>query len=115
MFRLIFAFVILWTTAAIAADDINFTRDVRPILAANCFTCHGPDAAHREADLRLDVRDDAANIRGAGAVIAAGSPDDSELVARKRRRGHKDASSGFRQGPEAGTDRNAAPLGRAGG
>ena len=39
------------------AAEIAFDRDVRPILAEHCFACHGPDAAAREADLRLDIRD----------------------------------------------------------
>ncbi|MBL9201120.1 MAG: PSD1 domain-containing protein [Opitutaceae bacterium] len=37
--------------------NIEFNRDVRPILADNCFHCHGPDASHRKAKLRLDVRE----------------------------------------------------------
>ncbi|MCE9552748.1 MAG: PSD1 and planctomycete cytochrome C domain-containing protein [Planctomycetes bacterium] len=36
---------------------VNFQFQVRPILANSCFTCHGPDDSHREADLRLDVRE----------------------------------------------------------
>src|SRR6185312_115625 len=40
-----------------AADKIEYNRDVRPILAENCFACHGPDSAARKADLRLDKRE----------------------------------------------------------
>ncbi len=35
---------------------LGFNRDIRPIFAGSCFTCHGPDAGQRKADLRLDVR-----------------------------------------------------------
>ena len=30
-----------------------FNEHIGPILAENCFACHGSDASHREADLRL--------------------------------------------------------------
>jgi mono/diheme cytochrome c family protein len=35
---------------------ISYSRDIRPIFADSCFTCHGADAGQRQADLRLDVR-----------------------------------------------------------
>ncbi|MBX2821371.1 MAG: DUF1553 domain-containing protein [Rhodothermaceae bacterium] len=38
---------------------VEYNAHIRPILSDKCFTCHGPDEAKREADLRLDVRDDA--------------------------------------------------------
>lgn len=41
------------------ANNLDFNRDIRPILSENCFYCHGVDGNKREADLRLDIRDDA--------------------------------------------------------
>ncbi len=51
--------------------SIDFNRDIRPILAENCFACHGPDKNKRKAGLRLDLRDDAMALLESGgrAVI----------------------------------------------
>ena len=62
--------------ALLSAADLRYDTDVRPILAANCFACHGADAETREADLRLDTADGAANS------IVPGKPDESELILR---------------------------------
>jgi hypothetical protein len=64
--------------AAGAADKLQFNRDIRPILSNNCYPCHGPDKSHREADLRLDVRQEAVSQK----AIVPGKPTDSEVVAR---------------------------------
>ena len=58
--------------------EIDFNRDVRPILADNCFACHGRDASHRKAELRLDLRESAVE---AGAIVP-GDVEGSTLVER---------------------------------
>ncbi len=62
---------------------IDFTREVRPILAGKCFRCHGPDEKARKAGLRLDQRDGAVKkLRGGRFAIVPGDPGKSELIAR---------------------------------
>ncbi len=38
---------------------IDFSREIRPLLAENCFACHGPDEKTRKGKLRLDLREEA--------------------------------------------------------
>ncbi|TWU36150.1 PSD1 and planctomycete cytochrome C domain-containing protein [Novipirellula artificiosorum] len=54
----------------------SFSHDIRPILSAHCFACHGPDEEERMADLRLDSPDDVA------AMVVSGDADSSEMFAR---------------------------------
>jgi hypothetical protein len=66
-----------------AADQIDFLRDVRPILATHCFKCHGPDESARKSGLRLDIRDSALKAAKSGKIAVV--PNDSktsELVRR---------------------------------
>jgi mono/diheme cytochrome c family protein len=65
----------LWAGSA-PASDIDFSRDVRPILSENCVFCHGPDEATREADLRLDTAE------STWSMIEKGNAEESELFRR---------------------------------
>ncbi|MCZ2341712.1 MAG: DUF1553 domain-containing protein [Bacteroidales bacterium] len=61
-----------------AEPKLEYNRDIRPILAENCFACHGADPAARKADLRLDVREQAL----AADAIVPGKPTASEMITR---------------------------------
>ena len=71
-------FVVTSFGLASTAQGVDFTKDVRPILMANCVKCHGPDSIHRKADLRLDQREPAMK----SGTIVPGKPDESEFVRR---------------------------------
>lgn len=58
---------------------VDFNRDIRPILSANCFYCHGPDEEDRKADLRLDLKDGAFAEHDGVAAIVPGDLEASEL------------------------------------
>jgi hypothetical protein len=63
---------------------IDYTYDVKPILSDRCFACHGPDANHQKADLRLDVQEVAYKKETESGLkaIKPGKPGSSELVHR---------------------------------
>ena len=62
-------------------DNVDFDRDIRPILSNTCYTCHGPDANKRATELRFDVEE---NLFGEHdePVVVRGKPDESALIAR---------------------------------
>src|SRR6202051_2513258 len=66
-----------------ASQHLDFNQDVQPILAANCFSCHGPDPEMRKSGLRLDLEESAFKKRpGHPDAIIPGHPDQSELIKR---------------------------------
>lgn len=62
--------------------EIDFARDIRPLLSNACFKCHGPDEESREAELRLDTPDGAYANLGGYQAIKPNKPEASELVKR---------------------------------
>jgi hypothetical protein len=63
-------------SVAAATNEIQFNRDIRPVLSENCFVCHGHDKNNRKGKLRLDDRDVAIERE----AIVPGKPDQSKLV-----------------------------------
>ncbi len=49
--------LVLSGSSAATPKAVDYSHDVRPILAKKCFACHGPDASNRKAQLRLDTSD----------------------------------------------------------
>jgi len=67
---------LLATSLGAFAAPLSYNRDIRPILSENCFACHGPDKASREAKLRLDIREAAIDKE----AIVPGDVEKSDLI-----------------------------------
>lgn len=69
--------------SATCSADVDFQKSIRPILAENCWHCHGADEAARRGNLRLDHREGAlAKGESGRPAIIPGQPEASELLRR---------------------------------
>jgi len=66
---------------ALRAGDVDFAREIRPVLSDACYNCHGPDAKARQADLRLDQRQAVlkAKILSSGEMLRRLNSDDPKI------------------------------------
>ena len=63
-------------------SQVQFNRDIRPILSDKCYTCHGPDPGNRKTKLRFDLESAATADLGGRYAIVPGDPGKSELIRR---------------------------------
>ena len=76
-------FVVSVCGQVIYAVEIDFNRQIRPILSENCFQCHGPDQSHRKANYRLDTKEGVFAVGKSGTKnILLRDAKNSELVHR---------------------------------
>ena len=73
---------VLAQVGGVTSANVDFNRQIRPILAKSCFACHGPDEAQRKAELRLDNYQGATRDLGGRAAIVPTVLSDSRLIAR---------------------------------
>jgi mono/diheme cytochrome c family protein len=76
--RLSWITVVFLAAPALAAEPVDYTRDVKPIFAANCTSCHGP--TKQKADLRLDLYANIKHGGQSGAAIVPQKSSESRLI-----------------------------------
>lgn len=76
------AVLLLCPPLASAKDKVDFNSQIRPIISAKCYHCHGPDEKSRKAKLRLDLREEATRERDGIIPIKPGDLKNSEVIRR---------------------------------
>jgi len=64
-------------------ENIDFNFHIKPILSDRCYNCHGPDENTRQANLRLDIEEDAfKSLESGNRAFVSGKPGGSASVER---------------------------------
>ncbi len=63
-----------------ASEPVNYLKDIKPVLAARCYACHG--ALKQKAGLRLDTAEAIRKGGKHGPAALPGKPEKSPLIAR---------------------------------
>lgn len=79
-FSCLVALSLVGRAVAKQTEEIDFEKQIRPLLIRKCAECHGPD--DQTSDLRLDSRHSAFKGGSGGPVIVAGDAKASELIRR---------------------------------
>jgi hypothetical protein len=72
------ACLIFLTAPLAAAEPVDYVRDVKPILAARCYSCHGPEK--QRSGLRLDTAAAALKGGNSGPAFVPGKSGASRLI-----------------------------------
>jgi len=74
--------LLAWSASGLLAAEVEFNRDIRPILSDKCYACHGPDKAQRKTKLRFDNETGARQDLGGRFAIVSGDTAKSEIIRR---------------------------------
>ena len=76
------SFLMVLIASSVSGAEVDFSRDIRPVLSDICFQCHGPDESQRQGDLRLDTQAGLFSETDGRRIIVPGQPAQSELYRR---------------------------------
>ncbi len=77
------------TGPAVNPGEELFEKKIRPVLVANCFSCHSSAQKAPMGGLSLDTKSGLAKGGSSGAVVVAGKPNDSRILQALQYSDHK--------------------------